>query len=163
MLEPVSVGLKFGFLVVLYLFLLWVSRSALKDLVRPGSRAVGGSAYTPAVTPREEETGLHTAAPSLGSDPRLVVERAPGHTPGMEYEIGDGAVLGRGQKAEIRIDDSVMSASHARFTRRGGVIMVEDLGSTNGTFLNEELLGGPQPLHPGDRVQVGDSEFTYWD
>ena len=39
--------------------------------------------------------------------------------------------------------------------------MLEDLGSTNGTYLNEELLGGPAPLHPGDRVRIGDSEFTY--
>ena len=39
--------------------------------------------------------------------------------------------------------------------------MLEDLGSTNGTYLNEELLTGPQPLHRGDRVRIGDSEFTY--
>ena len=37
------------------------------------------------------------------------------------------------------------------------------MGSTNGTYLNEELLSGPQPLHPGDRVRIGDSEFTYMD
>lgn len=163
MLEPVSVGLKFGFLAVLYLFLIWISRSSLKDLRRSGPGPASGGAYVPAIEPREEETGLHTAAPRLGSDPRLVVEHAPGHTPGMEYEIGPGAVVGRGQKAEIRIEDNVMSARHARFTRQGGVIVIEDLGSTNGTFLNEELLGGPQPLHPGDRLQLGDSEFTYWD
>ena len=39
--------------------------------------------------------------------------------------------------------------------------MLEDLGSTNGTYLNEELLAGPAPLHRGDRVRIGDSEFTY--
>ena len=39
--------------------------------------------------------------------------------------------------------------------------MLEDLGSTNGTYLNEELLPGPAPLHSGDRVRIGDSEFTY--
>jgi pSer/pThr/pTyr-binding forkhead associated (FHA) protein len=41
--------------------------------------------------------------------------------------------------------------------------VLEDLGSTNGTYLNEELLSGPQPLHAGDRVRIGDSEFTYMD
>jgi hypothetical protein len=163
MLEPVSVGLKFGFLAVLYLFLIWIARSSLKDLMRPGSGPMAGAGYLQPSEPRDEETGLHTAAPQLGADPRLLVERAPGHAPGMEYEIGEGAVIGRGQKAEIRIEDTVMSARHARFKRQGGVIVVEDLGSTNGTFLNEELLGGPQPLHPGDRLQLGDSEFTYWD
>ena len=43
------------------------------------------------------------------------------------------------------------------------VIVLEDLGSTNGTYLNEELLQGPQPLHPGDRIRIGDSEFTFED
>jgi predicted component of type VI protein secretion system len=94
-------------------------------------------------------------------DPRLVVERAPGHAPGMEYEVGDGAILGRGEQAEIRLDDPFASSRHARLVRQAGVIVLEDLGSTNGTYLNEELLGGPAPLHPGDRVRIGDSEFTY--
>ena len=39
--------------------------------------------------------------------------------------------------------------------------MIEDLGSTNGTYLNEEPLRGPQPLHHGDRIRIGDSEFSY--
>ena len=44
---------------------------------------------------------------------------------------------------------------------QAGVVVLEDLGSTNGTYLNEELLQGPAPLHHGDRVRIGDSEFTY--
>ncbi len=47
--------------------------------------------------------------------------------------------------------------------RQGSIIVLEDLGSTNGTYLNEELLQGPQPLHSGDRVRIGDSEFTFED
>jgi predicted component of type VI protein secretion system len=114
--------------------------------------------------PQGEATGLHAAVPTGrldSADPRLVVERAPGHVPGMEYEIGDGAVLGRGDQAEIRLDDPFASSTHARIIRQGGTVVLEDMGSTNGTFLNEELLSGPQPLHPGDRVRIGDSEFTY--
>ena len=93
MLEPVSVGLKFAFLIVLYLFLLWISRSALKDLRRGVEQP---AVYGEPVQPPADATGLHSAATSMGSqqqegfEPRLVVERAPGHTPGMEYEIGDG-------------------------------------------------------------------------
>jgi pSer/pThr/pTyr-binding forkhead associated (FHA) protein len=96
-----------------------------------------------------------------GFEPRLVVERAPGHTPGMEYEIGEGAVMGRGDQAEIRLEDPFASSRHAKLTRQGGIVVLEDLGSTNGTYLNEEILAGPQPLHAGDRVRIGDSEFTY--
>jgi hypothetical protein len=141
---------------VLYLFLLWVVRSALKDL-RRGSDAV-------AVAP--DATGLHPAsgvssAVVDGREPQLVVRRAPGHAEGMIYDIGEGAVLGRGDGSDIRLDDPFASSRHARLVFQGGVVVLEDLGSTNGTYLNDELVQGPQPLHPGDRVRIGDSEFTY--
>jgi hypothetical protein len=161
MLEPVSVALQLGFLAVLYLFLLWVSRSALKDLRRGEVRNPAG-----APGPAPEATGIYPTVGAVGdgaADARLVVERAPGHTPGMEYEVGEGAVLGRGDHAEIRLEDPFASSKHARLVRQGGIVVIEDLGSTNGTYLNEELLSGPQPLHPGDRVRIGDSEFTYLD
>ena len=159
--EPISVGLQFGFLAVLYLFLLWVSRSALKDLRNPPRRAVP----TVATDVATDATGLHAASQAggraLASDPRLIVERAPGDTPGMEYDVGDGAIMGRGDQAEIRLEDPFASSRHAKLTPQGGIVVIEDLGSTNGTYLNEELLSGPQPLHQGDRVRIGDSEFTY--
>ena len=164
LLEPVSVGLQFGFLAVLYLFLLWVSRSALRDLRRTSAprRSVAG----PVRDVPPDATGVY-GAPAVGADgevePRLIVERAPGHTPGMEYDVGEGAVMGRGDQAEIRLEDPFASSRHARLVRQGGIVVLEDLGSTNGTYLNEELLTGPQPLHPGDRVRIGDSEFTYLD
>jgi hypothetical protein len=158
-LQPVSVALKFGFLGVLYLFLLWVARSALRD--------VRGARVERQAVP-VDGTGLYSAArPIAGSEdsaePRLIVERAPGHTPGMIYDIGTGAVLGRGEAAEIRLDDPFASARHARVQTQAGIVVLEDLGSTNGTYLNEELLQGPAPLHDGDRVRIGDSEFTYED
>ena len=164
MLDPVAVALKFGFLAVLYLFLLWVARSALKDLRRTSVTA-SPSGYAPPQPP-PDATGIYSASGNGaegGDDPRLVVERAPGHVPGMEYEVGEGAILGRGDQAEIRLEDPFASSRHARLVRQGGVVVLEDLGSTNGTYLNEELLSGPQPLHPGDRVRIGDSEFTYMD
>ena len=161
--DPIAAALKFGFLAVLYLFVLWIARSALKDLRRPTDPRglVPAGAQLGA-----EATGLHAAAGGglpdpAGHDPRLVVERAPGHAPGMEYEVGAGAVLGRGDQAEIRLEDPFASSRHAQLVRQAGAVVLEDLGSTNGTYLNEELLSGPQPLHPGDRVRIGDSEFTY--
>lgn len=151
-LQPVSVALKFGFLAVLYLFVLWVARSASRDL-----------RTRRAVQVPDAGTGMYSATGSGGalSDPRLVVERAPGHAAGMIYDIGSGAVLGRGDAAEIRLNDPFASSRHARIVLQGGVVVLEDLGSTNGTYLNEELLRGLSPLHHGDRVRIGDSEFTY--
>jgi len=161
-LEPVSVALKFGFLAVLYLFLLWVSRSALRDL--RGRDAPLQSMGAPAPPP--DATGLHTASTLGPGDlmaraPRLVVERAPGHDSGMIYDLDGDIVLGRGDHAEIRLQDPFASSRHARVYEQGRILVIEDLGSTNGTYLNEELLDGPRPLHPGDRVRIGDSEFTF--
>jgi hypothetical protein len=162
-LEPASVALKFGFVAVLFLFLLWVARSGMKDLKRvPGSGGRGASQWVDEPEP-SSETSLHSAVGGKLGEPRLIVERAPGHTPGMEYDLHDGAVLGRGDQAEIRLEDPFASSKHARIVRQGGVMVLEDLGSTNGTYLNEEVLGGPSPLHSGDRVRIGDSEFTYDD
>jgi FHA domain len=169
-LEPVSVALKFGFLVVLYLFLLWVARSALKDLrgaggggagqVRTGGVPIKGEAIP------GDATGLYSASTLGGAGvahraPKLVVERAPGHDPGMIYDLDGDIVLGRGERAEIRLEDPFASSRHARVYEQGNIVVIEDLGSTNGTYLNEELLETPRPLHPGDRVRIGDSEFTF--
>jgi hypothetical protein len=161
-LAPVSVALKFGFLAVMYLFVLWVARSARRDL--RGGRAVDqgiGGGPVPA-----DATGMYSAS-ALGSAdvahraPRLVVERAPGHEPGMIYDLDGDIVLGRGDRAEIRLEDPFASASHARVYEQGNIVVIEDLGSTNGTYLNEELLETSRPLHPGDRVRIGDSEFVF--
>jgi hypothetical protein len=174
-LQPVSVALKFGFLAVLYLFLLWVVRSALKDLrgrgglawrsthpsAGPADRANGsGGAPTP------DATGLYSASRVARADvaergPRLVVQRAPGHEPGMIYDLDGSLVLGRGERAEIRLEDPFASSSHARIYEQAGTLVLEDLGSTNGTYLNEELLDTPRPLHPGDHVRIGESEFSF--
>jgi len=161
-LAPVSVALKFGFLAVMYLFVLWVARSARRDL-RGGSAREREAASTP---PPPDATGFHAASrvgpvDLAGRAPRLVVERAPGHDQGMIYDLDGDLVLGRGDRAEIRLEDPFASARHARVYEQGNVIVIEDLGSTNGTYLNEELLESPRPLHPGDRVRIGDSEFTF--
>ena len=162
MLEPVSVGLKFAFLGVLYLFLMWVAWSALRDLRRGRSGRVDADRPEPPV----DATGVYSAAeplldPALDSEPRLMVERVPGLETGAAYEIGArGLTLGRGD-VEIHLEDPFASSRHARISRQGHVVVIEDLGSTNGTYLNGELLSGPQPLHNGDRIQIGDCEFAY--
>ena len=153
-LEPVSVALKFGFLAVLYLFLLWVVRSALKDLRR-------GTADAAVAAPPPDATGIHGAlGPQTRREAMLVVERAPGHEAGSRYDVGVGATLGRGD-VEIVLEDPFASSQHARIERQGGAVVLEDLGSTNGTYLNDELLRGPQPLHAGDRIRIGDSHFVF--
>ena len=158
-----SVGLKFGFLAVLYLFLMWVAWSALRDMRRGRGGVVSVDRERPL-----DATGIYTAADGIGDratvddefEPRLLVERAAGHPSGIAYDLLEGATLGRGD-VEIRLEDPFASGRHARITTQGRVVVLEDLGSTNGTYLNEEPLTGPQPLHSGDRIRIGDSEFSY--
>jgi hypothetical protein len=164
-LAPVSVALKFGFLAVLYLFVLWVARSARRDL-RRGDAALSFEPGAAPPQPPGDATGLHSASAAAAADvahrsPQLVVARAPGHEEGMIYDVDGDLVLGRGDRAEIRLEDPFASSRHARLFLQGNAVVIEDLGSTNGTYLNEEVLQTPRPLHPGDRVRIGDSEFTF--
>jgi FHA domain len=158
-LQPVSVGLKFGFLAVLYLFLMWVAFSAIRDLRRGRGDAIEADRPPPA-----DATGMYQAASPMneldGFEPRLLVEHASGHESGIAYDLAEGATLGRGD-VEIRLEDPFASSRHARISREGPVVVIEDLASTNGTYLNEQPLSGPQPLHDGDRIRIGDSEFSY--
>jgi len=163
MLQPISVGLKFGFLIVLYLFLFWVATSSLFDLRRgfgPRSPRQG------AVTPPPDATGIYATADPMDAlsqdfEPRLVVDTAPGHEAGVAYDLSGGATLGRGD-VEIQLQDPFASSRHAKITRQGRTLVIEDLGSTNGTYLNGEALTGPAALHDGDQIRVGDSEFSFF-
>ena len=156
--EPLAVALKFGFLAVLYLFLLWVARSALKDLARVGS---GEAAAEPVDPPSSRRRG--SALPDLraGVEPRLHVVAAMGHQPGTDFDVGGGATMGRSDSAEIRVDDPFASSAHARIFRRGDFMYLEDMGSTNGTYLNGRQVKAPERLKVADMIRIGDSEYRY--
>src|SRR4051812_50114422 len=96
-LDPVAVGLKFGFLAVLYLFLLWVARSALKDL-----RSGREEAYIGPSADYDEATGYHAAPVAPGSVPKLRVEAGAGLQAGSAYDLSDGAPLRRGGQTHIQ-------------------------------------------------------------
>jgi hypothetical protein len=156
--EPLAVALKFGFLAVLYLFLLWVARSALKDL----SRAGGGTAAAEPVDPpgpRRRESAL----PDLraGVEPRLEVVAAMGHHPGTSFDVGTGATLGRSDGADINVDDPFASSAHARIFQRGDYMYLEDMGSTNGTYLNGRQVRTAERLKVADTIRIGDTEYRY--
>jgi hypothetical protein len=153
--EPLAVALKFGFLVVLYLFLLWVARSAMKDLARsehPAGEDPGGPRR------RREAPG---AQPRAGTKPRLEVVAALGYEPGTAFDLSHGATLGRSDGADIHVEDRFASSSHARIYPRGEFLYIEDMGSTNGTYLNGRQLDGSERLRSSDVVRIGDSEYRY--
>jgi hypothetical protein len=149
--DPVSVALKFGFLAVLYLFVLVIARSALKDLRRT-------------TAPAPDATGFHAApafaeAPRRGPDGWLVVERGGGLDQGQRLDLIGGLSIGRSKEADVQIDDRYASSLHARVFSREGRFYVEDMNSTNGTLLNGASLQGEAELIDGDTVQIGDTVF----
>jgi hypothetical protein len=150
--DPISVALKFGFLAVLYLFLLWIARSALKDLRRT-------------VAPAPDATGFHHA-PAFGAGPAasetwLIAERGGGLEAGERFDLIGGLSIGRSKDADLQIEDRYASGIHARVFAREGRSYVEDMNSTNGTLLNDAELKGEAELIDGDVVRIGDTEFRF--
>ncbi|MBD0280715.1 MAG: FHA domain-containing protein [Thermoleophilaceae bacterium] len=99
--------------------------------------------------------------PRAGARPRLEVVAALGRDPGTTFDVSEGATLGRSNGADIRIDDPYASSAHARIFARGGFMYVEDMGSTNGTYLNGRQLREPERLKRADVIRIGDSEYRY--
>ena len=95
--DPIAVALQFGFLAVLYLFLIWVTMSAKRDL----------------------------------------------------------------SHHDITVDDPFASSAHARIFPRGQFMYIEDMGSTNGTFLNGRQVRSAERLKPADTIRIGDTEYRY--
>jgi len=148
--DPISVALKFGFLAVLYLFVLVIARSAMKDLRRT-------------VAPAPDATGFH-AAPAFADAPRgpdgwLIAERGGALEPNQRFDLIGGLSIGRSKEADVRIDDRYASSIHARVFSREGRFFVEDMNSTNGTLLNGATLQGEAEAIDGDTVQIGDTVF----
>ena len=149
--DPVAVALKFGFLAVLYLFLFWVARSALKEIRSTTS-------------PAPEATGFYAVddGPAKStSDAWLVVQTGGGLDAGRRFDLFGGISVGRSTDADVRIEDRYASQIHLRVYARGGSYYVEDMNSTNGTFLNGSQLDGSAELQHLDRIQIGDTEFRF--
>jgi hypothetical protein len=72
-----------------------------------------------------------------------------------------GATIGRSRDCEIVVDDANVSRRHAELRPRGGAWVLTDLGSTNGTRLDGRRIERPEPLEPGDRIEVGASVITF--
>jgi hypothetical protein len=150
--DPIAVALKFAFLVLLFLFVVWVVRSSSHDLVGSEEKdfdpLLGGEGNSPIDLKR----GVH---------PKLVVVAASQYETGSSFDLLGGLLLGRDKPAEVIVEDVFASARHARITPRGPDNVLEDLGSTNGTYLNGSRVERPERLTPGDKITIGDTEFRY--
>jgi pSer/pThr/pTyr-binding forkhead associated (FHA) protein len=149
--EAVLLGLKVGFLVLLYLFIWRIVRSVAKDLRLPQESFVLAPQQAAAAGLGRTHTGL------------LVVLSSPALDPGTERELDSSAVtLGRAPENDLVLDtDEFASVHHARIEPRRDGVWLQDLDSTNGTFVNGIKLTRPQKLTPGDVIRVGETDLRY--
>jgi hypothetical protein len=147
--EEVLLVLKLAFLVLLYLFIWRIVRTASRDLRLPQDSFILAPAGAAGV--QASRSG------------RLVVVRSADLDEGQDFELDSAQVtIGRGRQNDIAIaTDEYASARHARFEPRQDGVWVQDLGSTNGTFLNGARLEHPRRLAQGDVVRIGETDLRY--
>lgn len=89
----------------------------------------------------------------------LVVEIVEGKSAGSQFPLERQLEVGRNETLGIVLDDIRVSRRHARLTPSNGFAVVEDLGSHNGSYVNEQPIDGPRRVGPGDRVRIGLTVF----
>lgn len=147
--------LKIAFLVLLYLFVVRVIRSAGRDRQAPSQDSM-------ILTPEAAAAaGLRRGTPARRSV-RLVVQRSPSLEEGGEFPLNSAPVtVGRGGQNDLVLTgDEFASARHARIELRGDGVWVQDLESTNGTYVNGSRVTGAQRLDAGDVLRVGETDLV---
>ncbi len=145
-------------LLLLFAFIYSVVRRSIGDL-----RSVPDDE---SFVPRENGSRRHrTEAYAGGQDDfsTLVVEDSDVLAPDTRFLIMSGTTsIGRSSASDIVLkSDDYASGQHAKLTRHGGLLYVEDIDSTNGTYVNGRKTIGATPLKSGDRVRVGSTTFRY--
>ena len=146
--------LKAAFLVLLYAFIWRIVRTASRDLRVPQESFVLAPQQAAAVGLRPE--------PQLKMG-RLVVLKSDAIDENTEFVLDSaGILIGRGDPNDVRLDaDEYASANHARVEPRRDGVWIEDVGSTNGTYVNGVRLSRPRKLVAGDLVRVGETDLRF--
>lgn len=133
---------------LMWLFFLWVIRAVVVEVRPPRGRGGSLAVTAPAPSGSRRERSRYRLR---------VVE--PEAARGTAYDLPDEVTVGRAAGCGVRVEDAYTSNLHARLYRRGGQLWVEDLGSTNGTWVNAERIAAPMHLGKGDLLQVGGTVF----
>jgi pSer/pThr/pTyr-binding forkhead associated (FHA) protein len=137
----VFIALRYLFIGLLFLFLVFLVRAIYRDV---NVTEVTGKA------PRRKKKDM----------PHLVVVTADRNI-GAKYYLVDEVRIGRSSNSNIVIDDTYASQQHARVFDSNGSFHVEDLGSTNGTYVNGRKISYPLELRQGDRIKIGKTVFEF--
>lgn len=143
--------LAFGVIVLLYLFFFRVLRAVWAGVTTPRNHG----SWKSLLAFRSDNRHDGTAVPQ----PVALVVRSPLDAQGRRHLLGDTLTIGRSEQCDVIIEDSYSSQEHARLYSRGGQHLLEDLGSTNGTYLNRQKVDTTSVVRLGDYVQVGSTVF----
>ena len=151
--ETTLLVLKIAFLVLLYLFIWRIVRSAAKDVRAPQESMI--------LSP--QQTGGLLPAPAAREVGRLVVLESPALEDGEIYALDSRPLtVGRGSNNDLTLaGDEYASGRHARFEMRRDGVWLEDIGSTNGTYVNGIRVTRERRLAPGDVVRIGETDLRY--
>jgi hypothetical protein len=160
-IDIVLLILKVSVIVLLYVFIWRVVRAAVRDVKRSAAVVVA----TPDVVAVGRDPGgwppVATQASVVAPPaPRLVVEESASVPVGGEMALTGPVTVGRDAGSDIVLAETVVSGTHARLVPRGRGYTVEDLGSTNGTFVDDQPVAEAQ-LRRGSRLRIGDTVFRY--
>lgn len=148
MSDAVLTLLKFGLLAALYAFFGWALWSGYNQLRR------APSVMGPTTTPQPR-----MAAPKAAQGQVKILE--PPELAGAVLTIGDELTIGRAAACTLTLDDTYVSQQHASIVWRDRQYLANDIGSTNGTFVNRERLVSPVVLRSGDRMQIGSTVLEF--
>ena len=163
MLQIVLLAGKIAFLLILYLFIYRVIRSATRELRATAVAVDTQQSAVQAGASVSRATGAKAAVPGLKATGTwtLMVQKSPSVAAGTTFllPLGAHAMAGRSSEMDIHLEDTFVSSKHALFESTTAGLQVEDLRSTNGTQVNGADISDPVLLQVGDRVEVGDTVF----
>jgi pSer/pThr/pTyr-binding forkhead associated (FHA) protein len=153
--ETTLLALKLAFLVLLYLFIWRIVRTAARDLRLPQESFV----LAPS-SPAAQQLAAAVASVRTG---QLIVLKSPSVDEGHALQLNAAPVtIGRSSQNDLGLDgDEFASARHARFEPRRDGVWLEDVGSTNGTYVNGVRLDAPRRLRAGDVIRIGETDFRF--
>jgi pSer/pThr/pTyr-binding forkhead associated (FHA) protein len=153
--ETTLLVLKLAFLVLLYLFIWRIVRSAARDLRLPQESMI--------LAPQQAAAAGLIPQPTAQPLGRLVVLVSPALQEGDVFTLDSHPLtVGRGNNNDVSISsDEYASGRHARFEPRRDGVWIEDIGSTNGTFVNGIRLTRERKLTPGDVVRIGETDLRF--
>ncbi|MEO7803669.1 MAG: FHA domain-containing protein [Actinomycetota bacterium] len=140
--------LKYFFLLLIFLFLARAVKAMYLEILGPRAGRTRQPAPRPQSRPRAKPPERLAVITDESSKPRV-------------YDIADDLIIGRDSKCHVVITDTYSSQVHARVFRKDDSLFIEDMGSTNGTYLNRRKVTAPTLVNRGDKARIGKTELEF--